>query len=776
MKMPKVFESFARRVVDSVSGSGLMQEETRASAQPYSASGSSALMRQGAAEACVLLKNDGTLPLKKEQAVAVFGRCQLDWFYVGYGSGGDVHAPYYVNLIDGLDNIGALYDRELAETYRVWCASEEHAADHGWWGHWPMSHPEMPLVRETVASARRRTDTAIVVIGRAAGEDRENTLAPGSYYLTDTERQMLDAVTARFDHVVVLLNAGSVFDLSWTEDYGEKLSAILFVWLGGMESGNAVADVLYGAVSPSGRLADTIARRYADYPSSANFGGRTHNDYAEGIYVGYRYFDTFAPDCVLYPFGFGLSYTSFSLSTDGVERTKDGAEVSVTVRNIGSRAGKEVVQLWCTQSEGRIPKAKRVLAAFAKTRTLAPGESEKLRLTCADRDLASYDETLHAFVLEQGEYTFALNDTAAGSFSLSEEVLVEQCAPICLPPFALRERIRARLPRDAETETPARHLREVASGARTLSDFVGALSDAELEALTRGHGMMNSPLGVPGNAGVFGGITPTLRDKGVRPLVTCDGPAGLRLARYASLAPCGTALACTWNTELVTAIYAKVGEEMEHYGVDVHLAPGMNIHRNPLCGRNFEYFSEDPLLSGKMGAAVGFGVQSTGHASCPKHFACNNQETRRKVNDSRVSERALREIYLRNFEICVKEAEPLVLMTSYNKINGVWAHYHYDLVTTVLRREWGYRGVVITDWWMQRSRSPEFPLLRDNAYRVRAQVDVLMPGSFLHTARRYHPDRTLLETLDLPDGITRAELRRTAENVLRLVLKLKYSE
>ena len=300
------------------------------------------------------------------------------------------------------------------------------------------------------------------------------------------------------------------------------------------------------------------------------------------------------------------------------------------------------------------------------------------------------------------------------------------------------------------------------------------LSDEELEALTRGHGMMNSPLGVPGNAGAIGGIIPSLRFKGVPALITSDGPAGLRLARHASLAPCGTAMACTWNTELITAVYAKVGEEMTHYGVDIHLGPGMNIHRNPLCGRNFEYFSEDPLLSGKMGAAMVRGVQSTGHASCPKHFACNNQEVKRKVNDSRVSERALREIYLRNFEICVKESKPLTLMMSYNKINGVWSHYHYDLATTVLRREWGFEGVTLTDWWMQKSKSPEFPALRNNAYRVRAQVDVLMPGDFDRKARRYKTDPTLLESLGKPDGITRAELERTAMTVLRLVLKLKY--
>ena len=774
MKIPKPIGKLAQRVIDSVTGSGLMQDETSADGRLYCAPGSGNLIRQGAAESCVLLKNDGTLPLNKAQSVAVFGRCQLDWFYVGYGSGGDVHAPYYVNLIDGLKNAGAAYDKTLATTYRAWCSSKEHKADHGWWGHWPMSHPEMPLTPAMVHAARRGADTALVVIGRAAGEDRENTLTPGSYYLTDAERAMLDAVTEAFDHTVVILNAGSVFDLRWTEDYGEKLSAVLFAWLGGMESGNGVADVLYGAVSPSGRLADTIARHYEDYPSSANFGGKEFNDYAEGIFVGYRHFETFAPEKVLYPFGFGLSYTTFDVSTPGVLRTKHGAEASVTVRNTGDRAGKEVVQLWCSQPDGRMEKAKRILVAFGKTKTLAPGEAETLRLTCLDKDYASYDEQKHAFVLEAGEYVFKVNDTEAGVLSYETEVLVEQCEDICLDSAALRERILARLPQPVRTEHRALHLREVAAGRREPEDFVRMLSDEELEALTRGHGMMNSSLGVSGNAGAIAGIVPSLRFKGVPALITADGPAGLRLARHASLAPCGTAMACTWNTALISEIYAKVGEEMTHYGVDIHLGPGMNIHRNPLCGRNFEYFSEDPLLSGKMGAAMVRGVQSTGHASCPKHFACNNQEVKRKVNDSRVSERALREIYLRNFEICVKEAKPLTLMMSYNKINGVWSHYHYDLATTVLRREWGFQGVTLTDWWMQKSKSPEFPALRNNAYRVRAQVDVLMPGDFDRTAKKYKTDPTLLETLGKPDGITRAELQRTALNVLRLVLKLRY--
>lgn len=310
---------------------------------------------------------------------------------------------------------------------------------------------------------------------------------------------------------------------------------------------------------------------------------------------------------------------------------------------------------------------------------------------------------------------------------------------------------------------------EVAAGGRTMEEFVAQLSDEELEALTRGHGRMNSPLGAPGNAGVFGGTLDSLRAKGV-PAVTCtDGPSGIRLSAYASLLPSGTTLASTWDPALVRELAAEHGREMLAKGSDVLLSPGMNIHRDPLCGRNFEYFSEDPLVTGRMAVAVVGGVQSQGVAACPKHFAANNQETNRSHNDSRVSERALREIYLKGFEMVVKEAQPQTIMTSYNKINGVWAHYHYELVTTILRGQWGYEGMVMTDWWMQHSRDPHFPGLWDSAYRVRAGVDVLMPGSTVDGMRR-GKDRSLSRSLAKPDGIGRGEIQAVAGRVLRFAM------
>ncbi len=773
-KWKRTFGKMIQRVIDTAMGNGLMQEETAADGERYVTPGIGALCRQAGAESCVLLKNDGTLPLDKEEEVAVFGRCQLDWFYVGYGSGGDVHAPYHVNLIDGLRNAGRRLNAEVLKAYETWTQEEDNKADHGWWGHWPMNHPEMPLDEVLVRNAARTAGTALVVIGRAAGEDRENTLTKGSYYLTDEERAMLDTVTAAFSRVAVLLNVGSIMDMAWTEEYGDKISSLMIVWQGGMESGNAAADVLTGRVSPCGKLSDTIARRYEDYPSSAHFGGKAFNDYAEGIYVGYRHFDKHR-ETVLYPFGFGLSYTSFDVKAEHALRTGNVTEVNVTVTNTGRAPGKETVLLRCHAPEGRLDKPLGVLAAFAKTKTLLPGESETLTLSCDDRCLSSYDERTSRFVLEAGEYRFTANGAEAGGFTLMREITVMQCEPLCKTSAELRERILASMPEGLPvTGISPYGLDDVRSGKITTDDFIARLSDEELEALSRGHGMMGSGLGTAGNAGVFGGVIESLRKKGVPPVITSDGPAGLRLRKYCALIPCGTALACSWNTELVEALSAKVGEEMVRYGVDVQLAPGMNIHRNPLCGRNFEYFSEDPLLSGKMAAAVIRGVQSRGKAACPKHFACNNQETKRNTNDSRVSERALREIYLRNFEIAVTEAKPHVIMTSYNKVNGVWSHYNYDLVTTVLRGEWGFEGCVITDWWMRKAASPEFPKLKDNAYRVRAQVDVLMPGDMGHMARKYRSDGSLLKTLGEEGGITRGELQRTARNVLNLILKIKF--
>lgn len=791
-KLKRIYFKKMQSIIDKIMGNGLMQEENTASGQRYITEGMPELLRSCAEEGIVLLKNDGVLPLSKDNSVAIFGRCQQDWFYVGYGSGGDVHPPYKVSFMDGLDKAGIKYDKNLADIYYKWCNSEDNMADHGWWGHWPYFYPEMPLSKSVVKDAAQKNDVAVVVIGRAAGEDRDNNLKEGSYYLTKLEKKMLSSVCSEFKKVVVIIDSGNIMDMAWVNDY--NISAVMYAWQLGQESGNAVANVLSGNVNPSGKLTDTIAKKYKDYPTANNFGNKKHTDYDEGIFVGYKYF-ALHPEKVFYPFGFGLSYTKFGLQVISFERTEscEGNKtcVKIKVTNTGNCAGKETVQIYVDfeskEGSAKIPKA-RSLVGFKKTKNLLPNESVELEFSICDYDFASFDETgatgwKDAFVLENGCYNFYVGTDSfaslkAGNFDLAESVLIEQCNPVCVPgkegSELLRQRILDNLPEEIPvTENRGIMLSDVKNGKSTLDEFVAQLSDKELGDLTRGEGGMGSSFGIAGNAGIFGGITEELRSKGIPPVVTADGPAGLRVRKYTSLLPCGTAIACTWNESLVEEVFTKLGEEIRHFNVDVILSPGMNIHRNPLCGRNFEYYSEDPFLSGKMGAAAVRGIQKAGISACPKHFACNNQETCRNRNDSRISQQALREVYLRAFEICVKEGKPLNLMTSYNKINGVWAHYNYDLVTTVLRKEWKYEGNVVTDWWMRLSASPEFPLIKNNAYRVRAQVDVLMPGSLTPAKRDYVFDSEQLESLGKENGLTRAELQRSAKNVLSFILKVK---
>lgn len=774
----------------------LAQEAGHHSEEKVITEGMPEIIREAAAEGAVLLENR-ILPLAEGTKVAVFGRVQRDYFCTGYGSGGDVNAPYKVNLLEGLRNCPDLVVNEtLAKVYEDWCTA--HPVDHGAWGTWPRCYPEMPLSADIAKKAAEESEVAILVIGRASGEDRETERKPGSYYLTEEETNLLDTVTGAFQNTVLLFNIGNVMDFSFLAKYKEKLGAVLIVWQGGMEAGNAVADLLCGAVTPSGRLTDTIAWKYEDYPSATNFGGKEFNEYKEDIFVGYRYFETFAKDKVQYPFGFGCSYTEFS---------KEVLEITpfhnflVRVTNIGEQhAGRETLQLYIEKPQGKLVKPARELVCFAKTHLLDPGEGEVRILTVKKEQMASYDAEgvtgyKSCYVMEAGTYNFYLGGDVRSAeliYSLEqpETMVIEKCAEWAAPAegFAtiqggkaaartrdVRQTIWNNLPAEVPmTGDRGYKLQDVKTGKVSLDEFVAQLSLEELEAISRGAYQMNHPLGPKGNTGIFGGVTESLRDKGVAPVVTTDGPSGIRLYQSCSLLPMGTLLSCTFNQRLMNRLFMAVGREMKEKGTDVLLAPGMNIHRNPLCGRNFEYFSEDPYVTGKIAAAIVKGIQSVpGVSACPKHFACNNQEYKRNRNDSRVSERALREIYLKGFEICVKEAKPINLMTSYNKINGVWGHYHYELVQGILRGEWKYEGNVMTDWWMRSAKSPEFPKLKDNAYRVRAGVDVLMPGGKLISFFSRKPDGTLLATYGKKDGITLGELQRTAKNVLRCVMELK---
>ncbi len=757
-----------------------------------------ALCRKAITEGCVLLKNDGVLPLANKQ-FTLFGRCQINTFFVGYGSGGDVKPPYKISILEGLRKGGAKLDSQVAETYENW--TKNHIPDEGYWGYWPMCYDEMPANDNFVASAAERCETAVVVIGRAAGEDRENKTEKGSWYLTDTEENLLATVRRHFKKVCVIINSGSIMDVSGIEKHNPD--ALMFVWQGGQETGNGVADVLLGKVSPCGKLTDTIAK-IEDYPSYKYFGKEKYNEYTEDIFVGYRYFNTFANDKIIYPFGYGLSYTKFDIADLEIEqKTETAVEVHFSVKNTGGFKGKEVVQIYISAPQGKLGKPSRELVAYVKTKELAASETQFFTVTVDLQKSASFDDTgvtgyINSFVLESGEYKIFVGENVSEAkeiytFALDKTILVKACEEACAPQYSfkrmvnadglayentpvstvdLRKRILDRLPETGEGKGSQYKLQDVIDGKITIDEFVAEFTPEELEAITRGAlYMMDSPYGPKGNAGTFGANCQSLFDKGIPAISTNDGPSGARLQTHSTLLPNGVALASSFNDELVEKLAYEFGKEVIERKSHVVLAPGMNIHRNPLCGRNFEYFSEDPRLTGKMAAAFVRGVQGVGASATPKHFACNNQETWRNTNDSRVSQRALREIYLKGFEICVKESNPDCLMTSYNKLNGVYNYYNYELVTTILRDDWGYEGCVMTDWWMKNGKSNIFKTLKTQAYRVRAQVDVFMPGAPNCGKYKGKSDGTILKSLKGKDGITLGELQRSAKNVLKICIK-----
>lgn len=773
--------------------------------------------RQAAAEGLVLLRNqDEVLPLKPGETVSLFGRCQVNTYRSGTGSGGAVNVPYAVNALQGLRAHGRVrINEELAALYEAWIAANPFDDGGGGWAAEPWFQKEMPLADEVVRKAAAVSHKALVFIGRTAGEDKDYADAPGSYRLTELETAMIAAVAARFRQVAVILNTTNIIDLSWLETIPgkESIKGVLFSWAAGMEGGHALADVLSGDVSPSGRLVDTLAWKLEDYPSSANFGSRSFNVYAEDIYAGYRYFETFKPEAVQFPFGAGLSYTSFALEKVVFSTEGSGAaqrlHFAITVRNTGARfAGKEVVQLYCEAPQGRLGKPARVLAGFAKTGTLKPGTSETLRLSIPLASLASYDDggaTGHrsCYVLEAGEYRFHAGGSVrearpAASLTLDSllvtETLSEALAPVRpfnrMKPGARRAdgtyeltyepvpqrtvdlaaRIRSRLPAAKEPAGDRGiRLADVKAGRATLEDFVAQMTKEDLATLVRGEGMC-SPKVTPGTAGAFGGSTERLFKLGIPMAAASDGPSGIRMdsGHRATQVPIGTLLACTWNAPLNEALFHLVGQEMRAYKIDTLLGPGINLHRHPLNGRNFEYFSEDPFLAGAMAAAQTRGLAGAGVSGTIKHFAANDQETARHDVDSVASERCLREVHLKPFEMAVRQGRASTLMTSYNPINGHWAASNYDLNTTVLRGEWGFTGIVMTDWWAKLNHNVEGgPADRSfTGFMVRAQNDLYMVVA--NAAQNPLHDNTL-ESLE-KGTLTLGELQRAAMNICRFIM------
>ena len=750
------------------------------------------LAREAACEGMVLLKNENALlPFSCSTKLAVFGKACHDYVKGGGGSG-NVFPPYIRTLMDGLDGKGINYFAPLSDYYREYVQAQyaEGLQPGG------VAEPELPDA--LLADAREYTDTAIIAISRYSKEDYDRTGSPndGDFYLSLAEEKMVNKVLSRFDKVCVILNTGGMMDTVWFKDQ-PKIQSALLVWQPGMEGGNAIADILMGDECPSGRLTDTFAVDFGAYPSSANFNeSDMFVEYQEDIFVGYRYFETIpgAAEKVCYPFGYGLSYTDFTI-TDAAWTEKNGLTFTAKVTNTGSRASKQVVQLYASAPQGKLGKAAKVLVGFAKTGKLAAGESETVTIHVPLSRIASYDDTgavaANAWVLEKGAYTFFIGENVRSTqkldsaYIVEEDTVLEQLSVKCAPKHLTR-RMKAdgsyevyNVPKENRTpyadnslipyhwrlQPPQENnwhqvrtemrgpftqpqLIEVFEGKLSLDAFMDKMSTEQLLSLLNGQ-----PNRGPCNTFGWGNNY----EFGIPNAMTCDGPAGLRLNANIDVRttnfPCANQMACTWNRELMFEMGKATATEVRENGCGIWLSPAVNIHRSPLCGRNFEYLSEDPLVSGLMASSVIAGVQSIGIAACLKHFACNNKEANRKDSSSILSQRALREIYLKAFEICVREGDqPWAIMSSYNLINGIHTSANRELLTDILRGEWGYDGVVTTDWYTTEYQYKE----------IAAGNDIKMAtGMLQHNLQMLEEGKLSIE-----------DVKTSAKRVLKLILKL----
>lgn len=773
------------------------------------------LSRNAAAEGMVLLKNNnGVLPLKKGCKVALFGKACVDYVRGGGGSGA-VTVAYERNLYEGLKIKEAEEKIQIFEPlvqYYNQQVKEQYAQ-----GIDPGMTEEVVLPAELLQEAKNFADVAVVTICRFSGEgwdrkaslehtdalwagekilaERQALVFPDSdFCLTVKEKTMLDAVKAAFDKIVVVINSGGVIETGWIKN-DDAISSALFMWQGGIEGGLAAADLLVGDKNPSGKLVDTFAEQLEDYPSSYNFhDSKDYVEYTDDIYIGYRYFETIpnVASKVVYPFGYGLSYTSFTTVAKEFSATEKEVTVKAIVTNTGDMAGKEVAMLYFSAPQGVLGKPAKQLGAFVKTKLLAPGESQEVILKINPADMASYDDTgkikKSAWILENGIYNFYLGNCVtclqkvAGEYEVKEDTVTLQLSQK-LAPSKLKERLRpdgtmekmpempektleSMFPRmtlkESEGKCPGERgwaihgfapaheimLEDVANGKHTLDEFMAQMTVDEMIHLLGGQ----RNTGVSNTFGVG-----NLPEYGVPDVTTADGPAGLRIAPHVGVTttawPCATMLACSFNTEIAEQIGMAVAKEVKENNIGIWLAPAINIHRTPMCGRNFEYYSEDPLVAGKMGAAVVKGVQSQKIAATVKHFAFNNKETNRKNSDSRVSERAAREIYLKAFEIIVKEADPWCIMTSYNKVNGIQCSENAELINGVLREDWGFKGMVMTDWWTA----------GEHYLEAKAGNDLKMANGYpLRVKEAFEQGK-----------ITKEEIYAAAKNILSLLLKME---
>lgn len=788
---------------------------------------------KAACESMVLLKNEGVLPLTT-QKVALYGAGASRTIKGGTGSG-EVNERHSVTILEGLE------DRGFTITTRKWIGDFEKAytaaqkaykaekkkrvnflkkdslmqmmlddfrAPHG-----------RPITQADVAASD--TDTCIYVLSRQAGEGGDRKAEKGDLYLTDEEVAAIRFCAEHYAKFLLVINCGSAMDMSFAREI-PGIGAILYLCQLGTEGGHAFADVLSGIVTPSGKLSDTWAKHYEDIPFAKEYsylnGNLEEEYYKEGIYVGYRYFDSFGVEPA-YPFGYGLSYTTFSIHSAGIGVEGTQVTVKATVANTGSTyGGKEVAQLYVSAPNGKLPKEYQSLAAFAKTKLLGIGERQTLDLSFDLKNLASYRQSDGAYVLEAGEYVLRLgnssrNTVVIGVLRLEREAVVSRHRNICSGWKPMKELAPKQFPAPVIAEGLPRvdidpdAIETVVYSYETpeecqepwVQKLLDSLSLKDMVEIVVGNGMFGGEnrFNLPGSVG---NTTSKFWDKGLVNVALCDGPAGLRVQKrsgvnkqgkvkpidmalsvldalpefarklmtadpnkdtviyqYTTAFPVANALAQTWNRELMQEIGTAIFREMKEYGCTFWLAPAVNIHRNPLCGRNFEYFSEDPRLSGTMAAAITKGVQQEqGFYVTVKHFACNNQEDNRNYVSSNVSERALREIYLRSFEICVRGGGAKSVMTSYNRVNGVYTPNSHDLCTKVLRNEWGFAGVVMTDWFSTKQG------LASSAIAMKAGNDLIMPGGGSYK-------KEILQ--GVKSGLIRQEdVRRCCANVIKAVL------
>ena len=802
-------------------------------------------VRELSPECIVLLKSDGSFPLEEPGKIALYGGGARKTIKGGTGSG-DVNVRAYTTVEQGLENAGFTitteswlngYEKIWEQTHREFVAEiKSRIASEGisaillgLGAVMPEPEYEIPLDGEGT--------TAVYVLSRVSGEGSDRRAIAGDFEMSKTEIRDILKLAESYEKFMLVLNVGGVVDLTPVAD---KVSNILLLSQLGMATGDVFADVLLGKSYPSGKLTTTWSK-WQDYCHIGDFGEVDDTRYKEGIYVGYRYFDTVGKE-PLFPFGYGLSYTEFEIEPREFLTEKSKVIVRTCVKNVGTRTGKEVVQLYVSLPEGKLDQPYQVLATFAKTTKLKSGAEQEMELTFDLRDLASYDETAASKILEKGDYILRIGNSsratiAFGVIRLKESIQVERLHHVGGTPdfqdWVPEKLVRNNKSKDLQvkeigsSDLTAVKIEKWALNPKAL-ELAKSFSASELAYLCTGGFEGEGSSSIIGNAGMHvagaaGETTGLYVDEGIPVLVMADGPAGLRLNRqygidengiysmdedamasvfeylpeemvsllglggekkeerhgvihdqYCTAIPIGTAIAQSWNVEVAQECGDIVGEEMEQFGVHLWLAPALNIHRLPLCGRNFEYYSEDPLISGKMAAGITRGTQN--HQGCGvtiKHFVCNNQETNRFRSNSIVSERALRDIYMKGFEIVIKEAAPYTIMSSYNLLNGEHTSQRYDLMETVLRDEWGFAGIVMSDWVSGNfgDNGKKYPGACAHG-TIKAGNDIMMPG----TKQHYENLLAALNNADSDYPLTRTDFEKCAARMIDMAWTLAGGE